>query len=883
MRLTLSRKQINISNTLKHGESKIISGFTTWIDTNKSRKLDKINNFLNKRAALIDMVLTSTWKDLELSKQKDIALFAVGGYGRRELHPHSDIDLLLLSKETLNNSQTQLIENFISLLWDLGLEIGHSVRNIKESRYFAKKDIRDMSNLLESRFLIGDKQMTKRLGKIIHTGNLWRGNTFFKTKLIEQEERHHKFDNTEYNLEPDIKSSPGGLRDIHIINWLLLNYSRKEHSTKIKINKVLTEQERQELEKNRNWLSTIRYFLHKKANREEDRLLFEYQIFIAKKLFPRIKERNLAAEKLMHRYYRAALNISEINSTVIQSFKEELSSNKKKVKQKKLDNNFCSIKGLIKLNDKKTFKKNPSLMLEIFVKLCQNPNLKGISSETLRLLKEHRNLIDINFRKKKKNIDLFMQLIRSKRLMVTQLERMKQLGILGRYLPEFGRVTGQMQYDLFHIYTVDAHTLQVLRNMRRLYLGTTNDSFPLASKLIKRLPKLEVLYIAGLYHDIGKGRGKDHSNVGARSVKRFCKTHRFNNMDTELIQWLVTNHLKMSITSQKEDLGDMEVIRKFADQVSSVLKLDYLYCLTVADISATNPTLWNSWNASLLSDLYFKTRSYLKKDKSISTQRSSILLKKRALKLLINRFHRDEKEISNLWRNFYSSYFESFDEEMLAFHGYLLLSSSEDSTIVEILDEQDFSAAQILVYTKDRPNVFASIIHQIDVENINILEARLFGTKNGFCLDIIKVSDQLGNSLNENPETLQRIRYALLQELSKKELNPKFIKKLIPMKLKHFQQKTAIKIKHDMKNRWTQIDIETADRPGLLSAISKVFRDHNASIKKAKVTTYGERAEDRFCITSPEETPFLKKKALEELINSLQESLDGSAVESKNK
>ena len=522
-------------------------------------------------------------------------------------------------------------------------------------------------------------------------------------------------------------------------------------------------------------------------------------------------------------------------------------------------------------------------MLEIFLKLCQNPNLKGISSETLRLLKEHRNLIDINFRKKKKNIDLFMQLIRSKRLMVTQLERMKQLGILGRYLPEFGRVTGQMQYDLFHIYTVDAHTLQVLRNMRRLYLGTTNDSFPLASKLIKRLPKLEVLYIAGLYHDIGKGRGEDHSNVGARSVKRFCKTHRFNNMDSELIQWLVTNHLKMSITSQKEDLGDMEVIRKFADQVSSLLKLDYLYCLTVADISATNPTLWNSWHASLLSDLYFKTRSYLKKDKSISTQRSSILLKKRALNLLINRFHRDEKEISNLWRNFYSSYFESFNEEMLAFHGYLLLSSSEDSTIVEILHEQDFSVAQFLVYTKDRPNVFGSIINQIDIENINILEARLFGTKNGFCLDIIKVSDQQGNSLNKNQETLQRIRFSLLQELSKKELNPKFIKKLIPMKLKHFQQKTAIKIKHDMKNRWTQIDLETADRPGLLSAISKVFRDHNASIKKAKITTYGERAEDRFCITSPEETPFLKKKALEELINSLQESLDGSAVESKNK
>jgi len=863
------------SLSLKKSENEILSRFDKWIVDSKTKNLSEINNFLYARSNLIDKALAETWQNLGLSNYKEIALFAVGGYGRKELFPHSDIDLLLLSKETPDNSQKKLIELFVSSLWDLGLEIGHSVRNIKESKYFAKEDIRNMTNLLESRFLAGDKEMDKSLNKIINQRGLWGGHTFFKTKLKEQEERHNNFNNTEYNLEPDIKSSPGGLRDIHIIDWLLFNYSRTPLTSNIKLKKILTKQEKEELTKNKYWLSTIRYFLHRQAKREEDRLLFEFQLNIARILFPQVKEINSAAERLMHRYYRAALNISEINSTVIQSFKEQTNITQRQSKTYTLNKNFFVKNKLIELRKGQSFKKNPSLMLAIFVMLCQNPNLKGISSDTLRKLKKHRKLITVDFRKKKKNIDLFMELIKSKRLMVTQLERMKQLGVLGRYLPEFGRVTGQMQYDLFHIYTVDAHSLQVLRNMRRLFLGTSKALFPLASEIIKNLPKLELLYIAGLYHDIGKGRGRDHSALGARTVRRFCKLHRFNEEDTALIEWLVINHLKMSITSQKEDLGDIEVIKNFSDLVSDPVKLDYLYCLTVADISATNPTLWNTWNSSLLRELYFKTMGVLKKDDDFIEKKSRSLVKREAIKTLNKKFHFHEKEINNLWQNFYPGYFDTFSAEELALHTYLILSNEKNATTVEVIHQADSSSSELLIFTKDRPNVFATIINKIDKENINILDARLFGTKDGNCLDLIKISDLEGNFLHESHEVLEKITSSLSKELSKQDLKPRFVKKRISKKFQNFQRETNIKIKHDMKNRWTQIDLETADRPGLLYAVSKVFKDHNASIKKARIRTYGERAEDRFCITSTEETPFLKRKELDHLIHSLKTSLDG--------
>ncbi len=751
-------------------------------------------------------------------------------------------------------------------MWDIGFDVGHSVRTLNDSMAQAKLDIRTMTNMLESRLISGDKDMKLELFKLLKIKSLWPSKKFFKAKYDEQIERHTKFYNTEYNLEPDIKSSPGGLRDIHTIDWLLLNYSRNLQQESFDLSNIITAFERNELKKAKYWLWTIRYLLHLKANREEDRLLFEYQIAIAKKLFPTITNPNAAAEKLMHRYYRSALTISEINSTVIQSFKENLFKAKSN-KKKRIDNNFYQKNNLIGLEHSNGFKKNSSLLLDLFVKLAEHPELEGIESQTLRFLKEDRDLIDAKFRKKKKNINLFLKLIRSKRLMVTQLENMKELGILGRYLPEFGRITGQMQYDLFHIYTVDAHTLQVLRNMRRMLLGTSQELFPLASQIIHTLPKIEVLYIAGLYHDIGKGRGKDHSTLGTTIVRRFCKNHNFNDVDRKLIEWLVINHLMMSKRSQKEDLSDPTTIRNFAEAVQSQKNLDYLYCLTVADVSATNPNLWNSWNASLLGDLYTKTTNFLNQD----AEKSKLTNLKLAKQTILQNKKIAESELNTLWDNFYSNYFESFEAEELVDHALILLKG-KDSTEVKLFKDTN-GTTTLIIHTKDRPNVFAATIGILDSEDINFLEAKIFGMKNGYCFDCLKISDKNGSAISERTEKAVKIITKLTESLNQKDLIPKLVKKRLPTHLKHFNLKTSINVKHDMTNRWTQIDLRTKDRPGILANVSRVFVLHNAVIKKARISTYGERAEDSFCISSVEDTPFLKKKELNQLITDLKESL----------
>ncbi len=550
----------NQLSTLKNkNEDNLSVQFNSWLNKERGRQVKGIEYFLNKRSENTDHLIVETAKEHKLNQISNLGVFTVGGYGRGELHPYSDIDLLLLSDKTLPKSDQKKIEKFIGHLWDLGLDVGHSVRTTKESVNQARKDIKTMTNMLEHRKLLGSEEILNKYLALLGTKNLWRNKNFFEAKLEEQIHRHNRFNNTEYNLEPNVKSSPGGLRDIHTIDWMLKNFQRNFSQDKIDLENILTRDEKRNLDKSKHWLWAIRYLLHEEAKREEDRLLFEHQISIANKLFPSITNLSAAAEKLMHRYYRSALSISEINSTALQACKEITAKNKLSHK-KTIDKNFYERNKLIHLSNPNGFRQNPSLLLELFIRLTENPHLKGISSQTLRFLKRDRELIDSSFRSKDKNINLFLQLLQSNRLIVTQLENMKNLGILGRYLPEFGRVTGQMQYDLFHIYTVDAHTLQVLRNMRRMILKKSTTTYPLATKLIQNIPKIEILYIAGLYHDIGKGRGSDHSNLGKSIAGKFCSKHKFKQEDKEIVEWLVVNHLLMSVKSQKEDLSDPNVI-----------------------------------------------------------------------------------------------------------------------------------------------------------------------------------------------------------------------------------------------------------------------------------------------------------------------------------
>ena len=852
---------------LKEADSNILSRqFDQWLFRDRGRQIRGIEYFLNQRSENTDKLIREAFKQTDLASINDFGIFSVGGYGRGELHPYSDIDLLLLSKTGLSKEEQKKIEKFISLLWDLGLEIGHSVRTLKQAKKQAREDVYTMTNMLEFRKIAGTDELHRMYLSIIDTKNLWRNKSFIQKKVQEQIDRHQSFNNTSYNLEPDIKSSPGGLRDIHTIDWLIKNSARNMFESD-KLTGALTSEERKELNKAKYWLWVIRYLTHLEANREEDRLLFEHQIPVAMKLFPSAKSSNQAAEKLMHRYYRSSLSISEINSTFIQSIRENYELTKFS-RKKKLDSNFFIKNNLIHLYEMEGFKRNPSLLLDLFIKLSENPDVKGIGSQTLRALKRDRDLIDSDFRSKKQNILLFLKLLKSKRLLVTQLEKMKDLGILGRYLPEFGRITGQMQYDLFHIYTVDAHTLEVLRNMRWMTLGKSEEKFPLAAKIINKLPKLEILYIAGLYHDIGKGRGSDHSNLGKVIVRNFCKKHLFTKEDTKLIEWLVENHLLMSVTSQKKDLTDNSVVKEFAEKVSNIETLNYLYCLTVADVSATNPNLWNSWNASLLRQLYDRTKLYFRD--SILLNNSIGEQKTKALKL-IKKYK--SSEIENLWDRFYPDYFEGSDHFDLSQHAEIILSSKQE-TIVEMIEQDKESLSSIFIHTKDRANLFATIVGILDSENINFIDAKLYGMKNGFCTDLITISDQ-GNKVDLESTKAKVLIDKLNQALNEKVLKPKIVKKRLPRHLKHFQTTTEITFNHDMSNRWTNLEIKTSDRPGLLASICQVFLKHGALIKKARIATYGEKAEDRFSITSKQDTPFIKKNDLNNLLSDLKTSLSG--------
>ena len=863
-----------LSALKKKREIELSQQFSSWLNEERGRQVKGIEFFLNKRSENIDSLIVETSKENKLDQIPNLGIFTVGGYGRAELHPYSDIDLLLLSDKPLVRSDQRKIEKFISHLWDLGLDVGHSVRTTEESLKQARKDIKTMTNMLEHRKLIGSEKILSNYTSLLSTKNLWRNKSFFEAKLEEQINRHKRFNNTEYNLEPDIKSSPGGLRDIHTIDWIIKNCQRNISKDKIELDKILTNDERRDLEKSKYWLWTIRYLLHQEAGREEDRLLFEYQISIGNKLFPSVKNSSTAAEKLMHRYYRSALNISEINSTALQAFKEMTSKNG--LSQKKIiDKNFYERNKLINLSHPDGFKKNPSLLLDLFIRLTENPHIRGISSETLRLVKRDRDLINAKFRSNNKNINLFLKLLKSNRLIVTQLENMKDLGILGRYLPEFGRVTGQMQYDLFHIYTVDAHTLQVLRNMRRMVLKKSTDMYPLATTLIQNIPKIEILYIAGLYHDIGKGRGSDHSDLGKSIAGKFCSRHKFEETDKKMVEWLVVNHLLMSVKSQKEDLSDPKVIREFAKKVKTKERLNYLYCLTVADVSATNPNLWNSWNSSLLSELYRKTTEYLNdKDSVILSPKEN---KEMALNLIANNKKIDTGEVKRNWKNFYSDYFDNFNYRDLYIHAKHQKKLDKE-TLVKIIEKDPDSLSTIMIYTRDRANVFATIVGILDSENINFLDAKLFGMKNGFCLDFITVSNQSGKVISKRSNIAKSLTIRLKKALDQEILSPKIIDRRQPRHLKHFNTDTIIEFKHDMTHRWTEIDIKTSDRPGLLASICQVFLDHGALIKKARIATYGERAEDKFCITSKENTPYLKKRELESLINDMNVSLSVSNI-----
>ena len=819
-----------------------------------------IRRLIEDRAWFIDQVLRAAWGRFDWGENADIALVATGGYGRGELHPYSDIDLLILLGDQDREAFRESIEGFLTLLWDIGLAVGQSVRSVAECAEEARADLTVITNLMESRTIAGPERLRQAMLDVTRPEQMWPSKEFFLAKRNEQRARHSKYNNTEYNLEPNVKGSPGGLRDIQTILWIARRQFGTLNLDAIVDQGFLTDSENSLLVSAQAFLWRVRYGLHMLAGRAEDRLLFDHQRSLAALLGYEDNDAKLAIERFMQKYYRVVMSVSELSDLVGQHFAEVILWEGDSGPATPLNSRFLVRDNYLEVANDSVFRRTPFAILEIFVLLAQNPKIQGVRAETIRLLRDHRHLIDDEFRSDLRNTSLFVELFKCKEGIHRNLRRMNRYGILGRYLPEFGHIVGQMQHDLFHIYTVDAHTLNVIKYLRKLSKPGVAEKYPLASKLVERLPKPELIYFAGLYHDIAKGRGGDHSELGAADAQAFGVRHKLPAWDTRLVVWLVENHLVMSTTAQRKDLSDPQVINDFAQLVGDETHLDYLYVLTVADINATNPTLWNSWRASLLRQLYTATKRALKRGLENPLEREEQIrqTQRAALDSLV-RNGTDPDDAEQLWSQLGDDYFMRHSSTDVAWHTEAIIehgNSSEPLVLIKETTQREFEGGtQIFIYAADQHDFFAVTVAAMDQLNLNIYDARIITSSSQFTLDTYIVLDAEGVPIGNDPERIQEIRRGLIDALRNPEEYLTIIKRHVPRQLKHFAFPPQITIHNDTQRPQTIIEVIAPDRPGLLARIGQLFLDFDLSVQNAKIATMGERVEDVFFVTDADNQP----------------------------
>ncbi len=817
------------------------------------RENDDITLLVKGRAWFMDNLLRIAWERYDWKNPHDISLLAVGGFGRGELHPHSDIDLLILTREDNHEVYKQQLSAFFTLLWDLNLEIGQSVRSLTQCRQEALKDITVATALMESRTIVGPESLRDDMIALTQNPDVWPAKSFFEAKRDEQVARHHKYYDIDYALEPNVKTSPGGLRDIQTIAWIAKRYYKADKLIDLVELGFLNTTEYEQLAAGERLLWRLRYGLHLLSGRKEDRLLFDKQKDLAKMFGYEDDEKSLAVEKLMQEYYRAVATLRGLNDVLLQHFDEAILRADEDETIVVISKRFQIRNDYIEISNPGVFKRFPFALLEVFVLMAQNPRIKGVRAATIRSIREHTYLIDEKFRKDLRNITLFMELLRSPHELTTQLRRMSRYGVLGRYLPEFGAITGKMQHDLFHIYTVDAHTLQVVENMRRFRFPGAEENFPIAAHIVRRLPKVELLYIAGLYHDIAKGRGGDHSTLGMEDGAEFCRLHHLSAWDTKLVSWLIGKHLLMSMTAQRMDIADPEVIHHFALEVGDKLHLDYLYALTVADINATNPTLWNTWRAALLRQLYLSTKRALRRGLENPIDRADRIKDKQesALQKLTERGLSNE-QVHQIWANIDDEYFVRESTANIIWHTEAIAQDHAGETLILIEDSSEGlseGATQIFIYTLNRNHLFASSAAAIEKLGLNIQDARIFTSSKNTVMNTFTVLESDGTPVSSSSVRRQQIISLLQEYLSEPTKHLKSgSEKRIARKLKHFSQHVETEVINADDKPYTTLEINCPDHPGVLASIGKIFAQHNIQLQNARIATLGERVEDLFFI-----------------------------------
>ena len=795
---------------------------------------------LKNQTQLIDKLLKTVW--LHANIDAACSLVAVGGYGRGELFPSSDIDLLILLPEQFTEAENQKIEALIGLLWDIGLNVGHSVRTLSECITEASIDVTVQTNLLEARYLAGSKADYASFVAAI-TAQMRPAN-FFKAKYKEQDNRHAKFNDTAYNLEPNIKESPGGLRDLHMILWLAQSQHLGKSWLDLAKNKLISHTELRQIKRHQRNLQTLRIRLHYLAKRREDRLLFDFQNELAADLGFVTSNRKRASEQLMQSYYRSVKYINLINEILVKTLESTLTKIAPVITP--ISANFEAHNQWLEAKTARTLQLKPSAILEGFLLLQQNPQLEGMGANLLRQLQRVKKCVNREFRESNDNKALFINILSQKEGVNHSLRRMNRYGILGQYIPAFGRIVGQMQHDLFHVYTVDEHILNVLANLRRFAKPELKHEFPLCSQLFAAFEKPHLLYLAALFHDIAKGRGGDHSTLGTADAKRFCKLHGLPKNDTNLVAWLVEAHLKMSSTAQKSDLSDPKVIAQFAQFVKTETRLTALYLLTVADIRGTSPAVWNAWKARLLESLYYATQRVLQNE-TFSLQQA-IDARKSDASARLAKYGLQGSAYKALWDNVGESYFARFESEEIAWQSRLLTPHTNANVpIVRARLSPSGDGIQTMIYTRDADDLFARICNFFDRMAYNIVEAKIYTTQHGYALNSFSVLDQSGKSVSYSG----LLKFIELQ-LADKIIAPTIEAPLegrVSRQVKHTPFSTQVSIDADLHSHYHTVEIVTADRPGLLAKIAFIFLQLGIDLHNAKINTLGNRAEDSFLVS----------------------------------
>ena len=812
------------------------------------------NDYLAKNTSRVEKKILNYFKQYNLSK--DFVIYANGGFGRKELYPSSDIDISIIHK---NNKPKKIenLEKFIAKLWDLGYQIGHSVRSIKDIKKITKDNAKEFTSYLTRRALITNDTIDKEITSVLQ--KIWSKKKFCKVKLLEQEDRYKSFYSTAYNLEPDLKESPGCLRDFQTALWILQHCFDLKNIKEIKDSKEFADN-LDEIIDSYNFVKSLRYITNSLSSR--NRLTFELQIEIAHKANISEETRKRSVEKMMQKFYENASNLTNFNQHVFKKFDEQNSfSLTKNIGDYYIKGDKIGINPKINLSDRK------DLIFGIYNYIGSSKKVNAIDTNTVSLLKNNLDLINNKFKEDRVYANQFLEIFRSKYNLSSILKSMKAIGIIQRYVDEFNKVIGQMQFDLFHVYTVDEHTFKVVRNMRQMKIHFKNE-FKLEHELINRLPKIEILYLAGLFHDLGKGKGGDHSKIGAEISYNFAKKIGLSKADADLISWLVLHHLEMSSISQKKDISDMGTIEEFASLAKTTERLDYLYLLTVNDIRATNPALWNGWKHELLKDLFILTRSKINKEPVQTTKEITDDRKKNCISLF--KKEEDRKKIKNYLEVFDDSFFTKNNLDKLKWQCGLIFDSELKKTVIGARKCFD-SLLEIFIKTENFDGLFLKLVQVFQLSGLEIIDANISTcTNKNIAANTFIAKYSFHDRPLSNTE-VQDIKLKISHNLKnldtqkkelffKKKKNESFGK---PFKISNIEQK-------DKKRNL--LTIETADSPGLLVKIAKTFFENGISIYSARINTLGDRVEDTFEIEDMALSSISNKK-IKKISDSLKETL----------